>query len=76
MYYIICAFWYIFSLLPFRVHYVISDILYFFIYRIAGYRKKVVRNNLSTSFPEKSDAELRHIEHGFYHWFCDYIEQA
>ncbi len=76
MYYIIFAFWYIFSLLPFRVHYVISDILYFFIYRIAGYRKKVVRSNLSTSFPEKSDAELRHIEHGFYHWFCDYIVET
>lgn len=76
MYYLIFALWYILSLLPLRVHYVISDVLYLLIYRLAGYRTKVVRNNLSTSFPEKSSNELRSIEQGFYHWFCDYIVET
>lgn len=76
MYYIVFAIWYLFSLLPLWVHYLISDVLYLFIYKIAGYRMAVVRKNLSTSFPNKSEEELRDIEHRFYHWFCDYIVET
>lgn len=76
MYYIVFACWYVLSLLPLRIHYVLSDVLYLMIYRLAGYRTKVVRSNLSSSFPEKSAAELKRIEKGFYHWFCDYIAET
>ena len=76
MYYITFAFWYLLSLLPMRIHYIISDILYLLIYKLVGYRIKVVRNNLSTSFPEKGEVELRQIERRFYHWFCDYIAET
>lgn len=76
MYYIVFAFWYILSLLPIRIHYIFSDILYLILYKMVGYRKKVVRNNLVTSFPEKTEKELRQIEKGFYHWFCDYIAET
>ena len=76
MYYIVFACWYMLSLLPLRIHYVLSDALYLIIYRLAGYRTKVVRSNLSSSFPEKSAAELKRIEKGFYHWFCDYIAET
>ena len=76
IYYIAFAFWYLFSLLPFRVHYWISDLLYVFIYRMASYRVKVVRHNLSTSFPEKTPEELRQIERDYYRWFCDYIVET
>ena len=67
---------YLHSLLPLRVLYVFSDILYVLIYHIIGYRKNVVRNNLTTSFPEKSAEEIKTIEKQFYHWFCDYIYET
>ena len=76
LYYIILAVWYVFSLLPMSVHYVISDVMFWLLYGLAGYRKDVVRKNLKESFPEKSEEELRRIEHGFYHFFCDYLVET
>src|SRR5476651_1331395 len=66
-------FLYLISLLPFWLLYIISDFLYVVLYRIAGYRKGVVRENLTNSFPEKSVAELRLIEKKYYHFLCDLI---
>ena len=76
IYPIVHAFFYALSLLPYRVLYVISDAFYVLVYYIVGYRKRVVRNNLKTSFPEKSADELRQIERGFYHFLCDYFVES
>ena len=76
LYYVILSFWYVFSLLPMRIHYVNSYFLYLLVYRLMQYRKKVVRKNLKESFPEKDEAELRRIEQGFYHFFCDYLVES
>ena len=59
------------SILPLRVLYIFSDGLYLLVYKVVGYRRRVVRKNLSLSFPEKSEAERRVIEREFYHFFCD-----
>lgn len=59
------------SILPFRILYFISDILYLLIYYVIGYRKKVVLNNLKLAFPEKSEKELLKIRKKFYHHFVD-----
>lgn len=67
---------YALSLLPFRVLYALSDFEYLILYRLIGYRRKIVRNNLTSSFPEKSETEIQEIERGFYHWFCDYFFEA
>ncbi len=67
---------YLISLLPFRVLYGMSDVCAFIIYHIVGYRRKVVRKNLVTSFPEKDEAEIKSIEKRFYRWFCDYFLEA
>ena len=75
-YYIVLAVWYVFSLLPLKVHYVFSDLIFWLLYKVVGYRKKVVRTNLATSFPEKSEEELRRIERGFYHFLCDYLVET
>lgn len=64
------------ALLPMRILYILSDILYFLIYYVIGYRIKVVRKNLSDSFPEKTDIELRRLERRFYHHFADYIVET
>ena len=71
VYPIIRAGFYLFSLLPFRVLYFFSDGFYLVVYRLIGYRKKVVRNNLTSSFPEKDIQEIKSIERKFYHFFCD-----
>lgn len=76
LYYIVLAVWYVLSLLPLRVHYVISDLLFWLLYAVIGYRRKVVYSNISASFPEKSEEELRKIERGFYHFFCDYMVES
>lgn len=76
LYYIVYGFFYMVSLLPFRALYVISDFFYLIVYRLVRYRKNVVRNNIITSFPEKSEEECRKIEHGFYHFLCDYFVET
>lgn len=76
LYYLLYSFWFLLSLLPLRVHYMLSDLVYIVVYRMIHYRQKVVRKNISESFPEKSPNELRAIERNFYHWFCDYLVES
>ena len=76
MYYLVYGVLWLFSLLPMWVHYVIADGIYLIVYRLVGYRKKLVRKNLTDSFPEKTAEELQTIEKGFYHWFCDYLVET
>lgn len=64
------------ALLPMRVLYLLSDLLYLLVYRIVGYRVKVTRRNLEASFPNLSTDELRKLERRFYHHFCDYIVET
>jgi KDO2-lipid IV(A) lauroyltransferase len=64
------------SRLPFKVLYVISDMVYVLVYYLIGYRKNIVRKNLTASFPEKNEKELREIERKFYHWLCDYFVET
>lgn len=71
MYYIVFGILYLFSLLPFWVLYRVSDFFCFIIYRVIGYRKKVVTENLKNSFPEKTEEEIRTITQRFYQNFCD-----
>jgi KDO2-lipid IV(A) lauroyltransferase len=63
-------------MLPFPLLYLLSDILYVLVYKVAGYRLKVVRRNLKASFPDKTDAELRQLERDFYHHFADYFVET
>lgn len=64
------------AILPMRILYMLSDVLYVLIYKIAGYRVKVVRRNMRASFPDKSEEELRRMEREFYHHFSDYIVET
>lgn len=71
MYYLLFSIVYLVSLLPFRILYGISDVCYFLLYHVFGYRKKVTFENLSFAFPEKSATELEQIMRRFYRSFCD-----
>lgn len=75
-YIIIYPFLWMISILPFKVLYFISDILYVFLYEIFGYRKKTVKENLKLVFPDKTDKEIQHITSHFYHHLCDMILES
>ena len=51
---LVVGFFYLLSLLPLRALYCISDIEYMMMYHIIRYRRKIVRNNLTSSFPDKN----------------------
>jgi Kdo2-lipid IVA lauroyltransferase/acyltransferase len=71
MYYIVFGFFYMLSLLPMRILYVISDGIYLVVYYVIGYRKEIVMKNLEIAFPEKSNAERVTIAKTFYHNLLD-----
>jgi KDO2-lipid IV(A) lauroyltransferase len=54
------------SLLPLPLLYIFADLAYYLVYYIFTYRKKVVRENLSNAFPEKSVKERIAIEKKFF----------
>jgi len=64
------------SLLPFRILYILSDTLFFFIYYIFKYRRNVVQTNLNNAFPEKSRDERVAIETRFYRFLADTIVES
>ncbi len=58
-------------MLPFPVFYLVSDGVCFLTYRVIGYRKKTVRENLALALPHLSERERRNIEKKFYSHLCD-----
>lgn len=75
-YYLSFTLWFIISLLPLWVFYRLSDGLYYLVYHVVRYRRRVVYANLRSSFPEKSEAEIERIAKDFYSFFCDYIVET
>lgn len=61
------------SIMPMRMLYIKSDVLYFFAYYVFRYRKKVVAHNLKLVFPDKSKQEREKIARKFYQHLCDII---
>lgn len=59
------------SILPFPILYLFSDFVYFLIYRVIGYRKKTVRENIALALPHLSEQERLIIEKKSYHHLCD-----
>lgn len=59
------------SILPMPILHFFSDIIYYIVYYIVGYRKKVVFGNLKYAFPDKSDDEIKKIAKKSYRHFID-----
>ena len=68
---LIYPFLWVISILPHRLFYGFSDIAFFFVYHVFGYRRKVVQNNLNLVFPNKPEEEINRIEKEFYKHLCD-----
>lgn len=71
MYHFVYAIFYLFSLLPWRALYLLSNGVYHILYYWIGYRKQVVFSNLKIAFPEKNDEERVAIAKTFYRNFAD-----
>ena len=59
------------SIMPFRLLYIFSDCVYFLIYYVIGYRKKVVRQNLEMALPHLTEQQRLVIERKSFHHLCD-----
>ena len=75
-YYLLSFFLRLFSYVPFCLLYIISDGLYFLVYYVFRYRRRIVRKNLTESFPEKSEDDIKKIEKYFYSFFTDNILES
>ncbi|MES2448408.1 MAG: lysophospholipid acyltransferase family protein [Bacteroidota bacterium] len=71
--YIGIFFLYILSLLPLPILLFFARLLYYPLYYIVGYRRKVVRVNLQKSFPDKDLKTIIGIEKQFYKYITDLI---
>ncbi len=66
----------VFAVIPFRLLYGFADFVFYIVYYVAGYRKKVVFDNLRNSFPEKSTEEITRIAKAFYHHLADMLIES
>ena len=64
------------SYTPFCVLYVLSDCLFYLLYYVVRYRRRIVRKNLTESFPEKSEQEIIQIEKKFSQYFTDQVLES
>ena len=64
------------SYIPFRALYVLSDGLYYLLYYIIRYRRKIVRKNLTESFPTLKGKEILQVEKKFYRYFTDQVLES
>lgn len=61
---------------PLFLLYLLSDFLFIVFYKLIKYRRKIVRQNLVNSFPEKNEKELDLIEHNFYKYLADLVVET
>ena len=62
--------------LPLSFLYLLSDLVFPIVYYILRYRRRLVRENLTCAFPEKSTEDILRIERAFYHNLCDVFIEA
>ncbi|MEG9326602.1 lysophospholipid acyltransferase family protein [Salinimicrobium catena] len=62
--------WFI-SILPFKLFYMVSDVVYVLVYHVVRYRRKTVTSNLELVFPEKSSEEINKTRKKFYKHMVD-----
>lgn len=73
LYYMAVAFLFVLNKLPMPILHFLSSLFYYPLYYVVRYRRKVVRENLTGSFPEKGLKEIVAIEKRFYRSLCDYF---
>lgn len=74
--FLISSVFYVLSLLPMWLLYLMADLLYYLLYYIIGYRKSVVRRNLANAFPEKTERERKQIENAFFRYLPELMVEV
>lgn len=59
--FVFILFVFLIGLIPFRVLYIFSDLMYFLMSKVFRYRRKVIYDNLKQSFPELGEKELNKL---------------
>jgi len=62
--------------LPPRLIYAITDFLWFFAFKVFGYRRKVIEGNIRTCFPEFTEAEVKKTSRAFGRQFLQVLGEA
>lgn len=57
--------------MPYKIQFLLSDIIRWVLYYVVHYRLKVVRENLRNAFPDATNEELKGIEKRFYNHLAD-----
>jgi KDO2-lipid IV(A) lauroyltransferase len=70
-FYIFYALNFVITLLPLKLLYIFSDLLFLVLYYFPSYRRKIVAENLKNSFPSLSETERHKIEKRFYRHLSD-----
>lgn len=65
-----------FSHFPLIVLYGFSGVFYLLLISILPYRKKVITENLTQSFPNKTAKEIRQLRRDFYRYFADLMVES
>ena len=66
----------LFSRLPLWLLYIVADLLYVLNYHVIGYRKSIIRKNLSIAFPNYTERELSKIVKAFYRNLGDVVMES
>ena len=61
------------GILPFKVMYLFSDMMYFVLFKIIGYRRKVIVSNLKRAFPDLTEHEMSRLLSKVYKNLTDII---
>lgn len=67
---------FLFKITPFPILYLHSEIISVILYRVVGYRKKVIVSNLKNSFPNKNEEEIRAITKSYYKNLSDILLES
>lgn len=59
------------GLLPYKIQFLVADVVRFILHKLVRYRVSVVRENLKNAFPEKTEQQLRLVEKMFYNHLSD-----
>lgn len=76
MYYVVFGIFWLVSLLPLGVLYRLSDGVFFLLFYVFQYRKKIVLQNLKQAFPDKTQKERNRIARKFYRNLTDSIMET
>lgn len=64
------------SKLSLSILYLLSDFIFFLLYKVIKYRRDVVWSNVRNSFPTKSEGEVKMIVKEFYRHFSDLMVES